>query len=275
MVAVGPRLFSNERTTFETPLSLVEEPWMTVLGDAWTGEVVSTNDGTREITIRFQEKDRTDTFTGVLEDGYTVQMKDGTSHELRVSEIPNGTRIRLYTKTKDQAIGGRKVKVNQIFRIDFSGRDEFSRLRSALQLDPAIDVVLNQKGTLSATKLFMLFLAIEDGRLRQRFVNWTAQWNRNQPPKSGSIELVSDFTKAEAALVVLNGADMMLGPLISAAISEADAGRHEYRPVTVFLVTHKAGRLEVLWREVLLNNVNTKADKGRLEKEIEKRLKSR
>jgi hypothetical protein len=34
MVAVGPRPFSNERTTFETPLSLVEEPWMTVLGAA-------------------------------------------------------------------------------------------------------------------------------------------------------------------------------------------------------------------------------------------------
>src|SRR5712671_4780248 len=51
-------------------------------GDTWSGEVTSTNDDTREITLTYNKGSKTETFTGVLQVGYKVKLKDGTSHEL-------------------------------------------------------------------------------------------------------------------------------------------------------------------------------------------------
>ena len=96
----------------------------TVLGNAWTGQVVARNDNTREITIAYEVKGKSETFTGMLNEGYSVRMKDGTSHTLKVSEIPIGSRIRVSSKTKDQDIGGRKVKLNLIWRVDFLGEPQ-------------------------------------------------------------------------------------------------------------------------------------------------------
>jgi len=89
-------------------------------GDTWTGEVTATDDGKREITLGYKKKDKEETFIGVLEEGYSVKMKDGSMHELKVSEIPTGTRIKVYymTKTKKDASGA-KIKFNQIIKIRF------------------------------------------------------------------------------------------------------------------------------------------------------------
>jgi hypothetical protein len=123
----------------------------TILGDAWTGEVVATDANTREITIKYVEKGKTETFTSVLAEGYQVKMKDGSSHDLKVSDIPIGTRVRVFSKTKEQDIGGRKVKINKISRIDFLGKDEFSRLRESLNLEPSATVTLVESENLPAT----------------------------------------------------------------------------------------------------------------------------
>jgi len=89
-------------------------------GDTWTGEVTATDDSKREITLTYKKKDKEETFVGILEDSYAVKMKDGAMHELKVSEIPVGTRIKVYymAKTKKDASGA-KVKFNQIFKIRF------------------------------------------------------------------------------------------------------------------------------------------------------------
>jgi len=89
-------------------------------GDTWTGEVTATDDGKREITLSYKKKDKEETFIGVLEEGYSVKMKDGSMRELKVSEIPSGTRIKVYymTKTKKDASGA-KIKFNQIIKIRF------------------------------------------------------------------------------------------------------------------------------------------------------------
>jgi hypothetical protein len=89
-------------------------------GDTWTGEVTATDDGKREITLSYKKKDKEETFTGVLEEGYAVKMKDGSMHKLKVSEIPTGTRIKVYymTQTKKDASGS-KIKFNQIIKIRF------------------------------------------------------------------------------------------------------------------------------------------------------------
>jgi hypothetical protein len=89
-------------------------------GDTWTGEVTATDDSKREITLSYKKKDKEETFIGVLEEGYSVKMKDGSMHEMKVSEIPTGTRIKVYymTKTKKDASGA-KIKFNQIIKIRF------------------------------------------------------------------------------------------------------------------------------------------------------------
>ena len=99
----------------------------TILGDAWTGEVTATDDNNREITIQYEEKGKKETFTGVLTEGYQVKLQDGSSRALKVSEIPKGTRIRVFYKRKEREIGGgRKLRINLISHIVFLGRDEFS-----------------------------------------------------------------------------------------------------------------------------------------------------
>ena len=93
-------------------------------GDTWTGEVTQTNDATREITLTFSKKDKTQTFIGALEEGYKVKMKDGSFHELKVSEIPAGTRIKVYYMMKEEKASGAKAKVNKIFKIKFLPKED-------------------------------------------------------------------------------------------------------------------------------------------------------
>jgi hypothetical protein len=89
-------------------------------GDTWTGEVTATDDIKRKITLSYKKKDKEETFVGVLEEGYAVKMKDGSMRELKVSEVPTGTRIKVYyiTETKKDASGA-KTKFNQIIKIRF------------------------------------------------------------------------------------------------------------------------------------------------------------
>jgi hypothetical protein len=92
-------------------------------GDTWTGVVSATNDETREITLTYTRRDKTETFVGVLEVGHKVKSNDGSAHELKVSEIPLGTRLKVYYLERDRKIEGRKVKFNEIFRIIRAPKD--------------------------------------------------------------------------------------------------------------------------------------------------------
>ncbi len=87
--------------------------------DTWTGEVTATNDTTREITLTYTKGQKVETFTGVLEEGYKVKMKDGSMHELRPSEIPNGSRIQVLYMKKTRKAGDKKMDYSSIFQIKF------------------------------------------------------------------------------------------------------------------------------------------------------------
>jgi hypothetical protein len=87
-------------------------------GDTWTGEVVSTDDTTREITLTYTNEKKSETFTGVLKDNFQVQMKDGSMKELKPSGIPKGARILVFYQAKTKKVGGNKVKYYEIFRIN-------------------------------------------------------------------------------------------------------------------------------------------------------------
>ena len=90
---------------------------MGFVGDTWTGVVSTTNEETREITLTFTKGDKTQTFTGVLQDGYKVTPRDGSPHVLKVSEVPLGTRLKVYYMPREHKVEGRKVKYYEIIRL--------------------------------------------------------------------------------------------------------------------------------------------------------------
>jgi len=231
----------------------------TVLGNAWTGEVVTVNDSTREITIKYDNKGKSESFTGVLNQGYKITMKDGSSHELKVSEIPIGMRIRVFSKSKEQDSSGTKVKINLISRVDFLGRDEHARLREQLNVAPSISVTLAETKDLPADNPLKLYLAIEDSRVSDSIAEWVKRWNRNAGAKYGSIEVVSDITKADAYLARYRGSNLIVEIMSTA---------------TVFLVIPKDDALQVIWKQA----VAIDPDQGSsplIEKELERRMKAR
>ena len=87
-------------------------------GDTWTGEVTATNDATREITLMYTKGSKTETFTGVLREGYKVKLKDGTPHDLKPSEIAPGTRIKVFYSQKTKKDADKKVKYYEIFQFE-------------------------------------------------------------------------------------------------------------------------------------------------------------
>ena len=87
-------------------------------GDTWTGEVVSTDDTTREITLTYTNGKKSETFTGVLKDNFQVQLKDGSMKELKPSGIPKGARILVFYQAKTKKVDGNKVKYYEIFQIN-------------------------------------------------------------------------------------------------------------------------------------------------------------
>lgn len=93
-------------------------------GETWTGEVTAVNENSREFTITYAKENKTQTFIGVLPKGYTVKMKDGRDHEVKMSELM-GMSIKVYyiTKTtKDQT--GAKSKTNYVFKIRFVSKNK-------------------------------------------------------------------------------------------------------------------------------------------------------
>jgi hypothetical protein len=231
----------------------------TVLGDAWTGEVIATNDSSREITIKYRDKGKSETFTGVLSEGYKIKMKDGTSHDLSVAEIPVGTRVRVFSQRKDQDAGGKKIKINLITRIDFPGVDEFSRLREQLNIPPSVPVEKAESKALPAGNPLKMFLAIENRQITDSFVAWVEKWNKDKGLKYGSIQIVSDMSAADVFLVRYRGSNLIVEIIQTA---------------TVFLVVPNGNGLNVIWKQAVATDPDQSSSPF-IEKEIEKRMKAR
>ena len=89
-------------------------------GDTWTGAVSTTDDTTRTVTLTYSSKKKTETFTGVLQEGCCkVKMSDGTVQELRPSQLSLGRRVMVYYIPKTKKAEGKKTTVNEIFKLDF------------------------------------------------------------------------------------------------------------------------------------------------------------
>jgi hypothetical protein len=243
--------------------------------DTWTGEVVSADEGTREITLRFEDQSKTETFTGVLVDDYKVTLKDGTSRALKVSEIPAGMRIRVIYKTKGQDVGGRRVKFNQIVSIEFVGRDQYTRLRSALNLDPQFPVSESESKAVPASSPLKLYVSIVDPQIKEGFLAWAGKWNKDKGAKYGALEIVPDLSQADVSLVIYYGSNLIVMEDQSEFLREQGK---PYKPhtATVFLLARKGNGLDVLWREAIEidSSDSLRESKMLIEDEVAKRIKA-
>lgn len=86
-------------------------------GDTWTGEVSAVNDSTREITLLYKDEKhhKSESFVVELPAGYKVKNQKGEDHELKPSEIPIGTRMKVYYLVKSRKVEGRKTSYNELF----------------------------------------------------------------------------------------------------------------------------------------------------------------
>jgi hypothetical protein len=249
---------------------------MTVLGDAWTGEVVSTNEATNEITLRHPDKSKTETFVGILEEGYKVKLKDGSLRELKVSEMTPGMRVRVFYKTKQQDVGGQKMKVHSIYRVDFLGIDKYTRLREALKVEPAIPVILAESGKLTTASPLKIYLAIEQPHVKEGFIEWVSRWNTEQATKYGTIELVPDPAQSDISLVVYWGADETIMLLPAMIYDERNGRTRDFFPATAHIVTREGEGLKVLWQKfMMLSREKLEGSVMLIGKEIEKGMKAR
>jgi hypothetical protein len=87
--------------------------------DSWAGEIATTDDAARTITLTFTKDDETETFIGTLRKNFKVKMSDGTTQELKPSQLTRGRWITVYYTEKTITINGKKAISNEIFKIDF------------------------------------------------------------------------------------------------------------------------------------------------------------
>jgi hypothetical protein len=73
----------------------------TAFGETVKGLVVTANGATREVTLAYPDKDKTQTFVAVLESGYKQKLRDGTFRELAISELKPGLRLRVFLQAED------------------------------------------------------------------------------------------------------------------------------------------------------------------------------
>ena len=249
------------------------QKYSSVLGNICAGVVVSANEATREITISYPDKKTTGTFTGILEQGYKQKLKDGTTHELQLSELKPGVRVRVFYKEKPELASGKKVP--SIYRLDFLGRDEYTKLREMLNLPPSFPVQRVADAKLPLAQPLKLYLAIQEPYVKQRFVKWIEQWNKLDGKKYGQIETVDDLAQADLSAVFFWGTDE--GAFFLPFIMVTGGSEWDVYQATIHLVTKDDEGVKILWLGVV-GESSRKMDwvkEGRLERELAVRMKAR
>ena len=89
-------------------------------GDTWTGSLTGVDDEKHELTLSYTDEkhNKTESFVGVLEDGYTVKERAGQPHLLKPSEFRLGTLITVFYCKGSKKLEGKKTPVNTIFEMD-------------------------------------------------------------------------------------------------------------------------------------------------------------
>ena len=246
----------------------------TMLGDAWVGIVVTRDETTREIKLRHPDASKTDTFSGFLVDDYKVKLKDGTWRFLQMSEIEPGARIRVFYKSKTRDVGGQKVKVFNIHRLDFLGLDKYDMLREALNVPPSTPVAADDGAKLPASNPLRLFLSIQQPNLQKHLLEWVAEWNKVEGTKHRRIEIVTELSNSDASLVSFWGRDDLVA-LFPAMIGYGSGELQDHYPASMFLVTRDNDTVKVIWEKFVMMPREKFEGRLRIDREIEKMLKAK
>jgi hypothetical protein len=259
--------------------SVICQKASTILGKTFTGVVVSSNEATRELTLSYTDTgtNNTETFSGVLKEGYMVRLRDGTRRELLMSDLKPGLRVRIIYKEKSENVGGQKVKLATIISVDFLGRDQYTTLREALGVAPNFPVTLLQSDKLPDANPLKLYVAIFEPYIKKRLIDWVGQWNKEQGAKYGQIDIVPDLAQSDVAAVFFWGADEGLGVFPLALMYDPHGTEFEVYQATVHLVTKDADSIKVWWLKVTGESRRKLegVQEGQIERELEKRMKAR
>jgi hypothetical protein len=260
--------------------SVVAQKKSTIMGDIVIGELTGKDEVTHEITVKYPGKEGAEIFSGILMNNYKLRMGDGSLRDLRLNQIVPGMHIRVFYKTGHEKVNGQEKEINKISRIDFLGKDEYSRLRNQLNVDPSTLVAHAEKNDIPAMSPLRIYLAIAYSGLHQQLVASIDKWNRKNSDSYGKLELVSDLEQADILIVVAPGADTMVAALPAEAFIGDSVVKGEWSQATSYLVVKDPGGLKVLWTSVttVLSGSNTQASPKTNElvmAELEKRMKAR
>jgi hypothetical protein len=243
----------------------------TVLGDSFTGVIVAADKETREITLEYKGEGKAESFTGTLDPTAKIKLRDGAFHRPYSGpfEVAPGERVRVFYKSRQQEVGGRKVKFNAISRLDFIGEDAYTILRTRLGLPKSYPVEAVEEKALPPANPLRLHVRIESHHLKNSFNSWLSAWEKKEAAKYGSVKVVADLSQADAVLLCYDGSEVLLDPFLLPR-------RGEPYTVTAFLLKPNGPRLEIIWRQMFVTHRDEPADgKGLMEKEVGKRLKAR
>lgn len=249
--------------------SVVAQKKKMFLGTMLIGEVVGTAPDTREITIKYPGKEGPETFVGIVADTY----------KLNVNEITPGVRVKVIYKTKHEKVGGQEREINSIFQVDFLGTDEFSRLRSQLNVDPSTVVVHSKDDHLPSLSPLKVFVAVGYDNTRPSLIDWITKWNSKHRDSNDKLELVSDVNRADVLMVIAYGSDTMVR-IQEENYVEDSVVKTEFSQATLYIVLRDAKGLKVLWTSVAPVMITNKTavlsrSKGLILDEMEKRMKAR
>jgi len=220
----------------------------TLSGDIVIGELTGKNEATREITIKYPGKEGPEIFSGILAEGYKFGSEDGRVWQL--SEIVPGMHIRVFYKS--EKVSGQDKKVNKISRIDYLGKDEHSRLRNQLNVDPSMAVAPAEKDDLPAASPLKVYLAIGYRNVLEYLVESIDTWNQKNGDSYGKLEVVSKLDQADISVVIAGGADTMVAVIPAGPVYVGNSEiKGAWVQATSYLVVNESRGLKVLWTKVV------------------------
>lgn len=222
----------------------------TPLGDIVIGELTGNDEATREITIKYPGKEGPEIFSGILADGYRLTSEDG--RVWRLTEIVRGMHIRVFYKSSHEKVSGQEKTVNKISRIDYLGKDQYSRLRNQLNVDPSMAVAPAEKDDLPAASPLKIYLAIGYSNVPEYLIESINKWNQKNGDSYGKLEVISKFEQADIAVVIARGDDTMVAIFPAGPIYDGNSEiKGAWHQATSYLVVKDSGGLKVLWTKAV------------------------
>ena len=87
------------------------------VGDTWQGNVTAVDDQSRTVTLTYTKGSKSQVFTVRFAPGLAVSYSDGTSKELKPSDIPIGAMAYAYYTNYSEKVNGKKSDTHEAFML--------------------------------------------------------------------------------------------------------------------------------------------------------------